>query len=171
MELKARTRPLQKGFTSVEMMVVVLILAILGAFAAPAMMGLIRTQKVRTAAYDIFADLTYARSEAINRGHDILVSSAGGTDWVSGWALRDTVTGEVLRQQGALASGMTLTSNAGNVTFDRSGRATTAAAGTWFSIVPTDPSAPDSQKRCVRLSPSGRPNALVLPPNTAFACP
>jgi prepilin-type N-terminal cleavage/methylation domain-containing protein len=154
-------RSRQAGFTAVETMVVVLILAILAAFAAPAMNGLIRTQKVRSAAYDIFADLTYARSEAINRGHDILVSSSGGTDWVSGWALRDTVSGEVIRQQGALSSGITFVGDASSVTYDRNGRISGTSSNTnvRFNIAPTE-SAPDTQKRCVRLSPSGRPNAL-----------
>ena len=147
-----------KGFTSVEMMVVVLILAILGAFAAPAMMGLIRTQKVRTAAYDIFADLTYARSEAINRGHDILVASSGGVNWVGGWALRDTVTGEVIRQQGALSSGITFVADLGSLTYDRNGRV--GQANVRFNIAPVE-SAPDDQKRCVRVTPSGRPNSLT----------
>ena len=156
-----RAPAFQKGFTAVEMMVVVLILAILGAFAAPAMTQLIRTQKVRGAAYDIFADLTYARSEAINRGHDILVSSAGGNDWVTGWALRDTVTGEVIRQQGALSSGITFNSpDAGSVTYDRNGRVSGVTTNVRFNIAPTE-SAPDTQKRCVRVSPSGRPNAVT----------
>ena len=154
-----RAPAFQKGFTAVEMMVVVLILAILGAFAAPAMMQLIRTQKVRGAAYDIFADLSYARNEAINRGHDILMSSAGGTDWVGGWALRDTVTGEVIRQQGALSSGITFVGDAGSVTYDRNGRIS-GTANVRFNIAPTE-SAPDTQKRCVRVTPSGRPNSLT----------
>ena len=149
----------EKGFTAVEMMVVVLIIGILAAFGAPAMNQLIRTQKVRSAAYDIFADLTYARSEAINRGHDILVASSGGTDWVGGWALRDTVTGEVIRQQGALSSGITFVGDAGQVTYDRNGRIS-GTTNVRFNIAPTE-SAPDTQKRCVRLSPSGRPNALT----------
>ena len=151
-------RAREAGWTAIEMMVVVLILAILAAFAAPAMNQLIRTQKVRSAAYDIFSDLTYARSEAINRGHDILVSSSGGVDWVSGWALRDTVSGEVLRQQGALSSGITLVGDAGSVTYDRNGRIS-GATNVRFNIAPTE-SAPSNQKRCVRVSPSGRPNAV-----------
>jgi type IV fimbrial biogenesis protein FimT len=153
-----RAPTFHKGFTAVEMMVVVLILAILGAFAAPSMMQLIRTQKVRSAAYDIFADLTYARSEAINRGHDILVTSSGGnTDWVGGWALRDTVTGEVLRQQGSLSTGITFAADFGSITYDRNGRV--GNSNVRFNIAPVE-SAPDDQKRCVRVTPSGRPNSI-----------
>ena len=143
-----------------EMMVVVLIIGILAAFAAPAMNGLIRTQKVRSAAYDIFADLTYARGEAISRGHNVQVLSAAGTNWVSGWTITDTTAATVLRTQTALSSGLVFTSDAGSLTFDRSGR---TSATVTFSILPTDSGVPDTQKRCVRISPSGRPNSLTGP--------
>jgi Tfp pilus assembly protein FimT len=140
------------------MMVVVLILAILAAFAAPAMNGLIRTQKVRSAAYDIFSDLSYARAEAINRGHSIQVASAGGSDWSTGWALRDTTTGEVIRQQGKLSDGIVFKGDLGSVTYDRNGRIS-GTVNVAFNIAHKE-SANDEQKRCVRVSPSGRPNSL-----------
>ena len=149
----------QAGFTVVEAMVVVAIIGILAAFAAPAMNQLIRTQKVRSAAYDIFSDLSFARSEAINRGHDIMMSSVQGTDWVGGWALRDLTTGEVIRQQGALSSGITFVGDAGSLTYDKNGRIQ-GTINVRFNIAPTE-SAPDNQKRCVRVSPSGRPNSLT----------
>src|SRR5262249_49689986 len=97
-------------------------------------------------------------SEAIARGHDILVSSAGGTSWVPGWSIRDTVTGETIRTQNALSSGLAFTGDAGSLTFDRHGRTTVLIR---FNIAPTDTGVPDDQKRCVRISPSGRPNSLT----------
>ena len=154
------TRTLQKGWTAIEMMVVVAILGILAAFAAPAMTGLLRTQKVRAAAYDIFSDLTYARSEAIARGRNVIVASAAGTNWVSGWTITDPTAGTTLRSQAALSSGILFTGDAGTLTFDRSGR---TSATVRFSILPTDSGVPDTQKRCVRISPSGRPNSLTGP--------
>jgi prepilin-type N-terminal cleavage/methylation domain-containing protein len=153
-----RPRASQTGFTAIEMMVVVLILAILAAFAAPAMNDLIRSQKTRSAAYDIFADLTYARSEAISRGHDVQMASAAGKNWASGWGIRDIVTGQILRMQGKLSDGLDFTADATTLTFDRNGRTTTVT----FSIQPKE-TAPDNQKRCVRISPSGRPNSLTGP--------
>ncbi len=128
----------QRGFTAVEVLVVVAILGILAAFAAPSMVQLIRTQKVRTAAYDIFADLTYA--------------------WSAGWGIRDQTTGEILRTQGALSSGLSFTGDAGSLTFDRSGR-TSGNVSLTIQPAPVDPAIPDNQKRCVRLSASGRPTS------------
>jgi Tfp pilus assembly protein FimT len=124
------------------------------------MSQLIRTQKVRSTAYDIFADLTYARSEAIGRGHDVAVTSNNGTDWVLGWTIHDVNANATLRVQGELSKGLVFTGDVKEVTFDRNGRSN---ANAQFSIEPTDSGVPDNQKRCVRISPSGRPNSVTGP--------
>ena len=156
--MRARLR----GFTVIEAMVVVAILAILAAFAAPAMNQLIRTQKVRSIAYDLFADLTYARSQAIARGHNVGIGSKGGTNWgINGWMVRDLTNGETLRDTGAGPKGLKFTADAPGLVFLPTGR---TAANVSFTIAPEE-SAPDDQKRCVRISPSGRPNS------TTGACP
>ena len=156
MVISMRPRSRNSGFTVIEVMVVIAIIGIMAAFAAPAMNSLIRTQKVRSAAYDFFADLTYARSEAIARGHDVQVVSTNGQDWTQGWRVKDLTTPATLRKQSALSSGMVFTADTGSLTFDRNGRTTTGS----FSITPVE-SAPDDQKRCIRISPSGRPNTTT----------
>jgi len=142
-------------------MVVVAILAILAGFAAPSMLQLIRTQKVRSAAYDMFADVTYTRSQAISRGHNVGIGSNNGNDWSGGYSVRDLTTGEVLRTAGASSTGITFTADTVGLIFDRTGRNTTGNAK--FSIKPVDASAPDNQKRCIQIAPSGRPNSLTGP--------
>lgn len=152
----------QRGFTAVEMMVVVAILAIMAAFALPAMNQLIRTQKVRSLAYDLFADLTYARSEAIARGHNVGIASGGGTDWgVNGWEIRDITANPptLLRRQGAAPPKIKFTADAGTLIFQPNGRIVGTVT---FSIAPVE-SAPDDQKRCIRISPSGKPNSTTGP--------
>ena len=149
------------GFTVVEAMVVVGIIAILAAFAAPAMNDLIRTQKVRSLAYDLFADLTYARSQAISRGRNVGMGSLGGTHWgVSGWEIRDLTTTDLLRKQGSAPEKINFTADAGGVVFTANGR--TAAGTVSFTIAPAE-SAPDNQKRCIRISPSGKPTSTTGP--------
>jgi len=142
-------------------MVVVLILAILAGFAAPSMMQLIRTQKVRSTSYDIFADLTYTRSQAISRGHNVGIGSNAGTNWANGWSVRDLTTGEVLRTAPAQATGIVFASDTPGLIFDRTGRNTTGNAK--FAIRPSDAGAPDVQKRCIQIAPSGRPNSITGP--------
>jgi type IV fimbrial biogenesis protein FimT len=149
-----------RGFTVIEAMVVVFILAILAAAAAPAMTDLFRTQKVRSIAYDLFADLTYARSEAIARGHNVGVGSFSGTNWINGWQVRDLTNGALLRTTGPQAGGVNFTADTGGLIFDRTGRNTSGNAA--FFIEPQS-AAPDNQKRCIRIAPSGRPNSAVGP--------
>ena len=61
----------QHGFTAAEIVVVLAIVGILAAIAVPSMSKMLTTQAVRSAAYDLYADLTFARSEAIARGTNI----------------------------------------------------------------------------------------------------
>ena len=152
--MRARSR----GFTVIEAMVVVGIIAILAGFAAPAMTQLIRTQKVRSISYDFFADLTYARSEAIARGHNVGIASKGGNNWgVNGWMVRDLTLDVLLRDQGPRSSGISFTADTNSLIFVPTGR---TAANAAFTIKPVE-SAPDDQKRCIRITPSGRPNSVT----------
>jgi type IV fimbrial biogenesis protein FimT len=152
-------RARNSGFTVIEAMVVVAIIAIVAGFAAPAMNQLIRTQKVRSISYDLFADLTYARSEAIARGHNVSITSSNGDkDWgVKGWSVRDATSNELLRDQGPRSSGISFTADTGSVVFVPTGRTAGNAA---FTIKPVE-TAPDDQKRCIRITPSGRPNSTT----------
>ncbi len=147
----------QAGFTLTEALVVVAILGILAAFAAPSMRDLMRTQRVRSAAYDLLADLTYARGQAITLGHNVqFASSAGSTNWLSGYTIVDTTAAPnvTLRSQDAADSSIVFTADASTFVFDRSGRISTGTVS--FTITPYGGSPPTSQMRCVRIDPSGR---------------
>ncbi len=57
-----------QGFTTIELMMVVAIMAILVALAGPSFAPLIERWRVRDAAESLTSTLYYARSEAIKRG-------------------------------------------------------------------------------------------------------
>lgn len=170
--MSSRAPHTQRGFTATELVVVIAILGILAAFAAPSMTKLMVTQKVRSVSYDLFADLSFARSEAISRGHNVQIAAqTGGTDWVNGWTITDTSASPnvALRKQGpctvsgattdcAMVAGVTFTADVASLTFDRTGRTSQNAS---FNIVPTDTSALTDQKRCIKMDPSGRPRTLT----------
>ncbi|MBI5462887.1 MAG: GspH/FimT family pseudopilin [Gammaproteobacteria bacterium] len=76
----------QSGYTLVELLVTLAVVAILVTTALPALTDLIDSQRLRATAQQIAADLRYARSEAIKRHADIPigVSFAPGRDWCYG---------------------------------------------------------------------------------------
>ena len=147
-----------RGFTLPEMLTVIMIIGILAAFAFPAMNKFLVTQAVRTASYDLFADLIYARSEAIARGTTVTVMGSSATNFKLGYLVRENGGGTTLREQPARDSEIVFTASQSEVTFDRSGRATNQML---FNIVPgpniSNPQ--DYMKRCIRLDPSGRPKS------------
>jgi type IV fimbrial biogenesis protein FimT len=81
----------QNGFTAIELMVVVAILAILAALAAPSFTPLIERWRVRSVAEDLTSTLYYARSEAIKSGGGIAIDAADG--WSKGWKVTRTING------------------------------------------------------------------------------
>lgn len=83
-----------RGFTAIELMVTVAILAVLAALAAPSFMPIIERWRVRDAAENLSTALYFARSEAIRLGGSVIIArntsdsgctSSGNTDWSCGW--------------------------------------------------------------------------------------
>ncbi|MCB4361260.1 GspH/FimT family pseudopilin [Quatrionicoccus australiensis] len=72
------------GFSLVELMVTIAILAILAMMAAPSMQGQIASSRVTAATNDLLTTLAHARSEAVRRGITVTVTATGG-DWKNGW--------------------------------------------------------------------------------------
>ena len=139
-----------RGFTLVEAMVVVAILAVVVGIGAPEFSRFIADQRVRGIATDLVASLLVARSEAIKRNADVtLARSASG--WSSGWTVASGGTDIDKRQLpgGKISTPSTVT----NVVFQGTGRPTTVFAlelrdahyGT--AITP----------RCVSVGLDGRP--------------
>jgi type IV fimbrial biogenesis protein FimT len=83
------------GITLIEMMVVVAILAILVALAAPNLSELFIRNRLDTAANEFMTALNFARSEAIKRGVPVTVRRVSSTskDWTQGWEIFVDING------------------------------------------------------------------------------
>ena len=150
------TRHRMQGFTAVELMIVVLIVGILTALAAPNMAAMVRNQRVKTAAFDLNASLVFARSEALKRNVAVTITPTAAADWTRGWTITDA-NNTVLKQEqdrNLNANELVFTGPAA-VTYARNGRLN-AALATPFSL--SAPKVPTDKHRCITLDLSGRPS-------------
>ncbi len=79
---------LRRGFTVVEMLMTVTLLAVLVALGAPNLRNLLISQRVKTAASDLHLSLSLARSEAIKRNAAVDIVPVSTADWSQGWSVK-----------------------------------------------------------------------------------
>lgn len=93
-------RVLPHGFTTVELIVTIAILAVLSAIAMPSFRTLFERWRVAQTAESLKSSLMFARSEAIKRGGRIVIqkianktddctTASSNTDWDCGWIVCD----------------------------------------------------------------------------------
>jgi type IV fimbrial biogenesis protein FimT len=83
------------GFTLVEFLVVVAVLAVLASFAAPSFTESIKKSRINSVQQELSASFQLARSEAIRRGFPVLLARTTGCgvvlidadDWSCGWQI------------------------------------------------------------------------------------
>ena len=156
--MKHKTQHSLGGFTLLELMVVVALLAVISTLAAPSFRDLLAGQRVRVTAYNIVSDLILARSEALKRGENVTLTPTSAL-WTNGWSVNVASTAQILGGQGNVGNGIQFTSSPASVTFDRNGRSS-AVAVVRFAL-----SDGGSNLRCISLDPSGRPK------NASTVCP
>lgn len=178
----AQARQFMTGFTAIELIVVVSIVAVLATLAAPSFAPLIDSWRVRQATEQLQSTLYYARSEAIKRGGRVAIqklpnnangcttaSSTGIKDWDCGWFVcADTngngtcnATDPVLQRYDAPANvQITRTGGGASIKLNRWGLVDGAWVG--FSLVPLDKPTTNQAARGVCMSSGGR--VRVIPP-------
>ena len=129
-----------RGFTLIELMVAVAMIAILSAVAAPSFSEMMVRSAIRSASSDLGADLNVARAEAIRVGGRVSVcprtsptDMTCGSDWSQGWLVfREAGSTDIgtfqgadrlLRENTGIHQDLTLTRTAGTgaITFTPSG--------------------------------------------------
>jgi len=136
------------GFTLIELIVTMSLVAILATLAAPMFTDTLASNRTRAAAYSLVSALSYARSEAVKRNATVSVTPTGAT-WQDGWEIEiggNTLSTNQPVQQIALAGPLA------GVNYLPTGRLQTPGV-VQFTI-----SAPATgYTRCVTIDPGGRP--------------
>jgi len=150
------------GFTIIEVLSVIAIMAILVSLAAPSMRDMIAGTRVKGAASDAFGSLIVARSEAIKRNGAVDVIPEDATNWALGWKVRAVGTTDDLSVVQAIPGGITVTGPADSVRYRGDGRLINTTTGALLAaeIAFTFYTAEfvHVPMRCIRIDPSGRPS-------------
>ena len=84
--------PRQRGFTILELMMTIAVIAVIAGFAAPSFLASIRANRIVTDNNELISALIFTRSEAIKRGQRVTMcpsanqtSCAGSGGWEQGW--------------------------------------------------------------------------------------
>lgn len=169
-----------RGFTAIELMVVVSIVAVLAALAGPSFLLMIESWRVRDATESLRSTLMLARSEAIKRGGQVAIqklpnntngcTTASRTrDWDCGWFIcQDTnnngtcnASEPVLQRIGTPGRvQVTRTGGGASIKLNRWGLVDGAWLG--FSLVPLAKSSTHPGARGVCMSSGGRIR-IILP--------
>ncbi len=171
------------GFTAIELLVTVSIVAILAALAAPGFTPLIESWRVRQATEQLKSSLYLARSEAIRRGGQVAIqklpnntngctSATGSSDWDCGWFVCHNTNndsncdaGEPVLQRVETPTRVQVTRTGGGGTSIKLNR-WGLVDGKWlgFSLVPLNKTTTHPGARGVCMSSGGR--LRTIPPES-----
>ena len=157
------------GFTLIEVMVVVAIMAILLAVAVPSFVALIARNRVATEINALATDLQYARSIAIKAGQSVTICASFNLStcdtskgiWSGGWIVFSDANGNkvvdaddmVRKVQQAFVGTDVLTTSISSISFSREGFALGLASDVVLTLH-TVPNSPDAT-RCLVINVVG----------------
>lgn len=134
-----------RGFTLVEIIVVLVILGIFAVMAVPSFHEMVASNHVRSASEQLRTALLLAREEAVKRNGSVTLTCTS-SNCLSGWTVTAGTT--TLSKQSAFSDSRLSISGPASVVFDRSGRLGGTAS---FQVQHTD----TSRVNCVRVYLSG----------------
>lgn len=162
----------QRGFTLVELMTTISVLAVLVGIAVPALQEMTLGSRLRSQANDLAAGVILARSEAIkrNRQVELCASSDASTctgAWGDGWIVKVAVAGgAVIKKHAAAPDGFRINSVVNTVVFNASGVGATPSTLTVCRATPSL----GGQERVLTISATGRTTVSSPEPEDVSDC-
>jgi type IV fimbrial biogenesis protein FimT len=148
-----------RGFTAIELVIVMGIVTILAALALPDLSNLLVNQRLRAAGTDLMSSLIVARSEAIKRNGPVEIRPASGTDWTQGWIVNATISNEQLDKRNPLGPSVAVSLAPASIAYQHNGRLNSATTNkVQFS---DSRSGSALSPRCLVIDPSGIPKLIL----------
>lgn len=153
-----------KGFTLIELIVTLAVLAILLAVGVPAFNGVIESSRLTTQANALLGSVNYARSEAVKRGETVSIQGEAG-GFGSGWCV---IIGPLNGCQNARDNGLMLrefqasqqvvfdSGGAAGLSFDNRGYRIAPAGNIEIGLQPDDCAEDAAERRVLSVSLAGR---------------
>lgn len=161
------------GFTLIELMMVIAILAVLIMVGVPSFRDLTAQGRLRSASSELLSSFFLARSEAIKRNCEVNVKPAAG-GWSSGWTVETTATclnsGVVMENHDSISQ-ITITPDFGTgaATYQATGRLKNVANS--ISLVLSSTTTTSVPARCLVTASTGQPSLKIdSDGNTANGC-
>jgi type IV fimbrial biogenesis protein FimT len=149
----AKTRTTQ-GFTLIESMVAVAVLAVSATIAVPSYRHFTASLSIRTASMDVVSHLLLARSEAVKRNGTISLVPIN-SDWRNGWQVVHAASSSQVAQAEAMNGDVALQGTQPSMLqFDAEGRLVGASAQQMQLAVAKGGV---TLYRCIQLDPAGLP--------------
>ncbi|CAD5371840.1 N-terminal methylation site [Rubrivivax sp. A210] len=135
-------------------MVVLVLLAVVLALAAPGLRAFVTGQRVKAMVFDLTSDLLRARSEALTRNASVTIAPRAG-QWRNGWTV-SAGADEILTREAATEA-VSFDGAPSSIVFNVNGRVASPGADVRITVAGAD--GDDSQRRCIELDLSGRARA------------
>jgi type IV fimbrial biogenesis protein FimT len=177
-------KSMQRGFTLIELIVVLSIVAIMASFAVPSFTATVNNQALASVSSDLYTSILQARSEALKTNRVVYVTpTVTGTpttaDWASGWTVfvdnnnngaYNSADDALVISRPAIPSNVTVTTdtNKASFSFDSRGYLRPLGGGNG-SVVFT--ATGTGRKRWVVISQTGRPRICAPEQNAACVPP
>jgi type IV fimbrial biogenesis protein FimT len=161
----------RRGFTLIELVVVLAISAVMMSVALPDLRQMIRSQQLKAAVHDLFGAVELTRTQAIARGGKVLLVPSGDAalDWSGGWVVFVDQDGdrrpgdgeEVIMRHGPPAAGIVVDAafssqqGAPYLAYNSTGRScsdTSSLAARWGTLSMAD----GRQTRRIKINMLGR---------------
>ena len=149
----------QNGFTLIELMTAVAVLALLMTMAVPSYRSFTATQRLRAASFDLRTDLLLARSEALKRNTTVTIERRASTGWKSGWTVKVDSSALELRARNDVGTDVDVSVASSSITFNGSGRVSSPSGTVQFALTASTGST--DLARCIVLDASGMPKTYA----------